>query len=100
LGLLPCIGALLVAGGFASAEPLSLTVASPVSREAFADFTEAHVADRVDIRINGEVLMSPFVVEPIRDGVIRTSRVDRVELALIAKRLSGAARMEVEAHPD
>ena len=109
---------LLASGAVASAEPLQLAVAkasvvadrvtnqqslslelTPASREAFGAFTTEHVGDTVDLRIDGEVVMSPRMVEPITGGLIMVSGTfEPGQLAEIGKRiLPGGAKVEVEA---
>lgn len=112
------ISALLLLSGIAYAEPLELKVAkvsvvtdkalhqqalslelTPESRDAFAAFTSEHVGNTIDIRIDGEVVMSPRLVEPIAGGLIMVSGSFKPgELAEIGKRIiPGGARVEVEA---
>jgi preprotein translocase subunit SecD len=109
---------LLASGAAAFAEPLQLSVAkvsvvtdritnqkslslelTPQSREAFGEFTTQHVGDTVDLRIDGEVVMSPRLMEPILGGLIMVSGTfEPGQLVEIGKRIiPGGARVEVEA---
>lgn len=82
------IAVVLVAGNSAMAEPLTLAIAraklvpgpvsgqslslelTPESKQAFAAFTAANVGKVVDLSIDGAVVMSPRLVEPITGGEI------------------------------
>jgi preprotein translocase subunit SecD len=109
---------LLASGAVAFAKPLHLSVTkvsvvtdritnekslslelTPKSREAFGEFTNAHVGDTIDVRIDGEVVMSPRLMEPILGGVIMVSGTfEPGRLAEIGKSIiPGGARVEVEA---
>lgn len=109
-------------GGLAAAEPLALAVErvsvakdevvagqkqlrlelTPVGREAFAQFSREHVGRTVDLRIDGDVVASPRLVEPISGGVLVVSGMfEPGEIQAIARRiLAGAARVEVEARAE
>ena len=98
-------------GAAAFAEPLQLAVAkvsvvtdritngkslslelTPQSRDAFGEFTTQHVGDTVDLRIDGEVVMSPRLMEPILGGLIMVSGTfDPASLSRSARRSSPAA---------
>jgi preprotein translocase subunit SecD len=109
---------LLALGAAAFAEPLQLSVAkvsvvtdritdqkslslelTPQSREDFGVFTTAHVGDTVDVRIDGEIVMSPRLMEPILGGLIMVSGTfEPGQLVEIGKRIiPGGAKVEVEA---
>jgi len=109
---------LLASAAAALAKPLELSVAkvsvvtdritnqkslslelTPQSREAFGEFTTQHVGDTVDLRIDGEVVMSPRLMEPILGGLIMVSGTfEPGQLVEIGKRIiPGGARVEVEA---
>jgi preprotein translocase subunit SecD len=116
------IATVLLASGMAAlADPLQLSVAkasvvtdritnqkslslelTPESREAFGEFTTAHVGDTIDLRIDGEVVISPRLMEPILGGLIRVSGAfEPGQLVEIGKRIiPGGARVEVEAKPE
>ena len=70
------------------------------SKEAFGAFTNRHIGEVVDLKVDGEVVMSPVVREPILGGeVMINGRFDRAELVTIAKRVEAAdARVEAEVH--
>ena len=109
---------LLAPGAAAFAKPLQLAVAkvsvvtdriteqkslslelTPKSREAFGEFTNAHVGDTIDVRIDGKVVMSPRLMEPILGGVIMVSGTfEPGQLVEIGKQIiPGGAKVEVEA---
>jgi len=111
--------AMLLAAGPAAAEPLGLIVPTveivpdavpgqmllrleltPESRAAFAAFTEWHVGETVDFRIDGQTVMSVRLVEPILGGMFVVSGMyAKSELEAIARRIeAGKATIEVEAH--
>jgi preprotein translocase subunit SecD len=114
---LALISALLLLSGAAFAAPLELKVAkasvvndsadqkalslelTPQSREAFGAFTAEHVGQTIDLRIDGDVVMSPRLVEPITGGKIMVSGTfEPGKLAEIGKRIiPGGAKVEVEA---
>lgn len=108
----------LIAAGPAAAERLALAVAAveivpdtipggvllrleltPDSRAAFAGFTGRHIGETVDLRVEGRVVMSVRVVEPIQGGVFVISGMfAKGELEALARRLqAGKATVEVEA---
>jgi preprotein translocase subunit SecD len=70
---------------------------TPQSRDDFAAFTGKHVGETIDLSVDGEVLMSPRLMEPIAGGKIMVSgSFARGELEKIAKRIS-EAQAKVEA---
>jgi preprotein translocase subunit SecD len=75
---------------------ISLT---PESKEAFGAFTGRHIGELVDFKIDGNVVMSPVVREPILGGELMISgRFERGELISTAKRVDAAdAKVEAEA---
>ena len=106
-----------LAAGAAAATPLALTVAdagvvnepavggpavnirlAPVSAKAFEDFTAAHVGEKLDVMIDGKVIMSPRLIDPIRGGTLQISGVfDRAEWKKVAAQLkSGQSHLEVD----
>jgi preprotein translocase subunit SecD len=111
------ISALLLLTGAALAAPLELGVAkvsvvadsadqkalslelTPQSREAFGAFTAEHVGQTIDLRVDGEVVMSPRLMEPITGGRIMVSGTfEPGKLVEIGKRIiPGGAKVEVEA---
>jgi preprotein translocase subunit SecD len=111
------LAALVLAGKVAEADPLAVTVLSadlaidpgtnePVlslrfdeaSAKAFADLTRDNVGKVVELRVDGKVVMSPIVREPIVGGSLRVSGpFPPGELKDMAARLSaGTAKVEVE----
>ena len=72
---------------------------TPKSREAFGEFTTQHVGDTIDLRIDGKVVMSPRLMEPILGGVIMVSGTfEPSQLVEIGKQIiPGGAKVEVEA---
>ncbi len=116
--LLVALAALLAASP-AAAERLALSVAAveivpdtvpgqmllrleltPESRAAFAAFTGRYVGETVDFRIDGQMVMSVRLVEPILGGMFVVSAMfAKGELEAIARRIdAGKAAVEVEAH--
>ncbi|UDL90987.1 hypothetical protein LGH82_06800 [Mesorhizobium sp. PAMC28654] len=58
--------------GTVSGQSLSLEL-TPESKQAFAAFTTANVGKVVDLSIDGAVVMSPRLMEPITGGEIMVS---------------------------
>jgi preprotein translocase subunit SecD len=75
---------------------------TPESRDAFGAFTTKHVGKVVDLKIDGKVVMSPVVREPILGGQLMVSgNFERGELVAIAKRIEAAdAQVEAEARDE
>lgn len=111
------VAIVLVACGLAMAEPLTLAIAkaavvsdqasgqmalslkmTPESAKAFADFTRANVGKVVDLSVDGAVVASPRLVEPILGGeVMLNGTFDAGELQRLAERISaGGAKVTVE----
>ena len=106
----------LFACGLAMAEPLTLAIAkavvvpdlagqmalnlkmTPDSAKAFADFTKANVGKVVDLSVDGAVVASPRLVEPILGGeVMVNGSFAAGELQRLAERISaGGAKVTVE----
>jgi len=80
---------------------LSLTLAKE-SALAFGDFTNRHTGKTIDVRIDGTVVMSPRIVEPILGGMVMVSGTfEPGQLEKMAERISsGAAKVEVETQPE
>jgi len=80
---------------------LSLTL-SPESIKAFADFTGANVGRKVELRIDGKVVMTATVRERIEMGAVMVSGdLTRLQLLEAANGIwSGKAKVEVEAKAD
>ena len=67
------------------------------SRQAFADFSKAHVGQKIEVRIDGNSVMKPVLREPITGGVISVNALSLEEAQQLGARLSSkAARLEVE----
>lgn len=77
---------------------LSITL-SPESIKAFADFTDANVGRKVELRIDGKVVLSATVRERIVMGEVMVSGdLTRLQLLETANGIwSGKAKVEVEA---
>ena len=109
---------MLLACGLAAAEPLTLVIAkaavvadaasgqmvlnlkmTPDSATAFAGFTRANVGKVVDLSVDGVVVASPRLVEPILGGeVMLNGTFAAGELQRLADRISaGGAKVTVEA---
>lgn len=80
---------------------LSLTLARE-SAMAFGDFTTRHAGKIIDVRVDGAVVMSPRIVEPILGGMVMVSGMfEPGQLETMADRISsGAAEVEVETQPE
>lgn len=80
---------------------LSLTLARE-SAMAFGDFTTRHAGKIIDVRVDGAVVMSPRIVEPILGGMVMVSGMfEPGQLETMADRISsGAAKVEVETQPE
>lgn len=80
---------------------LRLALTSP-SAEAFAKFSAENVGRIIDFRIDGDVVASPRLVEPIPGGFLvlggefKPGEVEQIEDRL----LDGTATLEVEARTD
>jgi preprotein translocase subunit SecD len=70
---------------------------TPQSRDDFAAFTGRHVGDTIDLSVDGKVLMSPRLMEPIAGGLIMVSgSLAQGELERMTTRIS-QERAKVEA---
>ncbi|BAV45033.1 hypothetical protein MesoLj113a_48790 [Mesorhizobium sp. 113-1-2] len=115
--LIAAIAVMLLACGLAMAEPLTLAIAKAAvvsdqasgqmvlslkmtadSAKAFADFTKANVGKVVDLSVEGAVVASPRLVEPILGGeVMLNGAFAPGELRHFAERISaGGAKVTVE----
>lgn len=115
--LIAGVAIMLLACGLAMAEPLTLVIAkaavvsdaasgqmalnlkmTPDSATAFADFTRANVGKVVDLSVDGAVVASPRLVEPIFGGeVMLNGTFAAGELQRLADRISvGGAKVTVE----
>ena len=70
------------------------------SRKAFADFSAAHVGEKIDLRVDGKSVMKTVIREPITGGVgqITTSNPDEAR-QLVNRLSSKGVKFEVEAVP-
>ena len=76
---------------------LKLTLDSAAS-QAFADFTSANVGRTIELRADGDVLLSAVLRDPILSGSVEVTGHSKAEYDALARRISaGAARVEVEA---
>ncbi|BCG94379.1 SecDF P1 head subdomain-containing protein [Mesorhizobium sp. 131-2-1] len=119
--LVVCLAMLLLACGLAAAQPLALAVAAatvvrdpapgqdaldlkltPDSAKAFAAFTVANVGRTIDLSVDGAVVMSPRLLEPILGGEIMVGgRFSRNELRRLAERISsGSGKVTVDARAE
>ncbi|MBZ9993394.1 SecDF P1 head subdomain-containing protein [Mesorhizobium sp. BH1-1-4] len=115
------VTAVLVVAQIAVADPLTLIIAkavavpdpasgqdmlslklTPDSGKAFATFTGANVGKIVELSIDGAIVTSPRVVEPILGGEIMISGAFKPgEAERVAERISaGGSRVEVDVKPE
>jgi len=115
--LIAGLAIVLLACGVAMAKPLTLAIAkanvvrdpapgqvalnlklTPDSKRTFAAFTRANVGNIIDLSIDGAVVMSPRLVEPILGGEIMVSGTfAKGELRRLAERISfGGAKVTVD----
>lgn len=75
---------------------------TPDSGKAFAMFTGANVGKIVDFSIDGAIVTSPRIVEPILGGEIMVSGAFKPgEVERVAERISaGGSRVEVDVKPE
>jgi preprotein translocase subunit SecD len=110
------LGLTILIPSVASAEPLVLVVTqaavgwvgvgqpvirlhlAPESADALKELTLKNVGSKVDLRVDGEVVMSPVIRDPIVSGSLEISGMpDGVDLAALAKRIAdGKVRVEIE----
>jgi preprotein translocase subunit SecD len=71
---------------------------APESKDAFGAFTTKYIGRVVDLKIDGKVMVSPVVRDPILGGQVMVSgNFERGELVAIAKRIEAAnAKVEAE----
>ena len=73
---------------------------SEASRKAFAEFSAAHVGDKIDMRIDGKSISQVVIREPIIGGTGQINASTPDEARQLAARLaSKTARFEVELVP-
>lgn len=82
--------------GFPDQSALDLQL-TPLGGEAFAAFTERHVGKTVDLVIDGKVMISPRLVEPIAGGrIVVSGKFAPGRLEGIARRIAaGSATVDV-----
>ena len=82
--------------GFPDQSALDLQL-TPQGGEAFAGFTARHVGKTVDLVIDGKVMISPRLVEPITGGrIVVSGKFAPGRLEAIARRISaGSATVDV-----
>jgi preprotein translocase subunit SecD len=82
--------------GFPDQSALDLQL-TPQGGEAFAGFTERHIGKTVDLVIDGKVMISPRLVEPITGGrIVVSGKFAPGRLEAIARRISaGSATVDV-----
>ena len=75
---------------------------TPDSRKAFGEFTTRHLNETIDLKVDGEVLMSPRLMEPILGGEVMVSGMFQPgELEKVAKRVSEPdAKVEAAVHEE
>jgi preprotein translocase subunit SecD len=70
------------------------------SRQAFADFTKAHVGQTANVKIDGKSVIKPVIHEPMTGGVIGIAVLSIDEGRQLAARLSSkAAKLDVDVAP-
>lgn len=107
----------LAGPGAASAEPVVLEVSQAVAgtdersgrpvvsyvltaagRVAFAQFTAAHVGRKVDLRVDGQTVMTPVIKEPVAGGIGKIPVASTEAGRDLVRRLTvDGARLEIEA---
>jgi preprotein translocase subunit SecD len=74
---------------------------TPDSARDFAGFTEANVGRKIDIRVDGKVMMQPVIREPIRGGSGQVIVSSAEEGRTLAARLSdGSLTLEIDVAAD
>ncbi len=83
--------------GFPDQSALDLQL-TPQGGEAFAAFTERHVGKTVDLVIDGKVMISPRLAEPIAGGrIVVSGKFAPGRLEAIARRIAaGSATVDVQ----
>jgi preprotein translocase subunit SecD len=82
-------------------EPILSIRLTPAGREAFARFTTENVGRKVEMRIDGKVVMTPVIREPILGGSLQISGPSLGDVRALASRLSaGNVKIEVEVVAD
>jgi preprotein translocase subunit SecD len=83
-------------------EPVVFFVMTPSSTRAFAELTVKNVGRKVAIRIDGRVVMTPVINEPIPGGRLQISGNFTPEQAreIAAGLAAGTSKMEMEVVPE
>ena len=70
---------------------------APESRIALAEFTKGALGRRANIRIDGQIVMSPVITEVIVDGRLRVTGIAAGSLGRLRERVeTGQASIQVE----
>jgi preprotein translocase subunit SecD len=78
-------------------QPMVTYMLKDSARRMFADLTARNVGKRIEIRLDGQVVMSPIIREPIRGGSgILSGNLTLQQAKDIADRLSTGGKLEVE----
>lgn len=82
-------------------EPYVSYMLKDSARRMFADLTARNVGKRIEIRLDGRVVMTPVIREPIRGGSgILSGNLTINAAKEIADRLSSGGKLEVEVMPE
>jgi preprotein translocase subunit SecD len=86
-----------VASDQATGQPVLSLVLTAQSAKDFAALTTANVGKVMDLRVDGKLVMSPVVRDPIVGGTVMVSgNLVANEAKALAGRIEGGARVEVE----
>jgi preprotein translocase subunit SecD len=78
--------------------PLNVRLDDQSGRQ-FAQWTSRHIGEKVDLLIDGRVVMQPRLLSPITGGSLQIRAISRDEVdALIPKLLDGRSVLSVEAN--
>ena len=108
------LAALTLSAGLACADPLAIKVqeaavgseqGQPVlnlnldesAAAAFADFTKANVGKQIELRVDGQTMLTAMLRDPILSGKVQVSGHSRAEFTDVADRIkAGTAKVEVD----
>ncbi|CAN5325467.1 hypothetical protein BH10PSE9_BH10PSE9_21100 [soil metagenome] len=108
------IAAFALSAGTAQADPLAIRIkdaavgselGQPVlnlnldesATGAFADFTRANIGREIELRIDGQKMLTAVLRDPILSGKVQVSGRSRAEFTDVADRIkAGAAKVEVD----
>lgn len=82
-----------------SSQPVVTFRMSDASRKAFADFTAQHAGEKIDIRVDGNSVMTPVIREPITGGVGQILATSKDGARNLVERLKAKAPLVVEPIP-